>query len=272
MTCEIAVAGRVTGVAPVWDIASGTLLWVEPGAAAVHRFTLGSESDPDAGRDDSLGLPQPVATAHPRRGGGLVLTLRDGVALVDPDNTRRWLVYWARPGVAGAAATVDQTGRLWAATTGDGTLLRVEPDGALTVVCQEMDISGIAFSPDAETIYLASRTAEQITAADFDPASGRIGPRRPVCPVPGGAGALCVDTEGRLWVVPDNGTAVHRYHPDGTLAQQLPVDTPPTGCTFGGPGLSDLYLTTASSHANDIVPLLILPTAGTGLPTPVFAG
>lgn len=255
-----------TGAAPVWDITTRTLVWVERDGETVHRF------DPATGSDEPLGLPQPVAAACPRRGGGLVLALRDGVALLDPGGTRRWLVYWAREGVAGAAATVDRTGRLWVATSGDGTLLRVEPDGELCVVAQGRDISSIAFSPDGATMYLAGAATEQVTAADFDPDSGQVGPDHPVCPVPGGAHALCVDAEGRLWVAPTTGTAVHRHHPDGTLDRHLPVGASPTGCAFGGSGFSELYITTAPPRTDPAGPLLMVPDTGTGLPLPVFAG
>lgn len=254
--------------APVWDITTRTLLWVEYGDETVHRF------DPATGHDAPLRVPQPIAAAHPRRSGGLVLTLRDGVALLDPGGTRRWLVYWAREGVSGAAAAVDQTGRLWVATAGDGTLLRVEPDGELCVVAHGRDISGIAFSPDATTMYLADVAAGLIAAADFDPASGEVGPRRPVCPVPGGVSALCVDAEGRLWVAPVTGTTVHCHRPDGTVDRQLPVDAVVTGCAFGGIALSDFYVTTAPPHRDAKPPssVLVLANVGKGAPTPVFPG
>lgn len=146
VAAEIAVTGRTGGAAPVWDITSGTVLRVETGGETVHRF------DPAIGRDETLRLPQPVAAAHTRRAGGLVLTLRDRVALLDPDDSRRWLVYWGREGVLGAAAAVDQAGQLRVATAGDGTLLRVQADGAALVALQGADLAGIVFSPDASTI------------------------------------------------------------------------------------------------------------------------
>lgn len=257
------------GAAPVWDITTHTLLWVEVGGEAVHRFT------PATGRDETIRLPQPVLAAHPRRHGGLVLTLRDGVALLDPDGSRRWLVYWGREGVLGAAATVDRTGALWVATAGDGTLLRVQPDGAVLLALQGAEIAGIAFSPDARIMYLADVAGEYLAAADFDPDSGRLGPRRPLCPVPGGPGALCVDADGNLWVTPDTGTAVLRYRSDGESDLRLTVEPGlPTGCAFGGSRFTDLYLTAAPppESAEPAGPLQVVPDAGEGLPTPVFAG
>lgn len=277
---EVAVAGRVvTGSAPVWDITSATMLWVEFGGETIHRF------DPATRHDETLRLPQPVAAAHPRRRGGLALTLRDGVALLDPDGTRRWLVYWGREGILGGAAAVDHTGRLWVATAGDGTLLRVQPDGAVLLALQGADVSGIAFSPDATTMYLADVAGDYIAAADFDSQSGQVGPRRPLLPVPGGPGALCVDAEGWLWVASrvdrlradSEGSigTVHRYRPDGEPDREVPVGSArPTGCAFGGIRLTDLYVTAAPppGSAEPVGPLLVISDAGEGLPTPVFAG
>jgi sugar lactone lactonase YvrE len=275
---QVVIEGRMAiGVAPVWDIMSGTLLWAEIGGEAVHRF------DPATGRDEPIGLPQPVAAAHPRRRGGLVLTLRDGVALLDPDGVRHWLVYWARQGVAGAAAAVDQTGRLWVATSGDGALLRVEPDGAVAVLLTETNVSAIAFSPDADTMYLADAGTGQIVAADFDSGAGRIGPHRPLAlvPGPGGPCGLCVDADGWLWVASGADPAVHRYDPAGTAApgpatraDPTAAAAHPTGCAFGGIRLTDLYLTAAPCPVagEPAGPLLVAPDAGEGLPTPVFAG
>ncbi|GAB3873550.1 hypothetical protein GCM10029964_014000 [Kibdelosporangium lantanae] len=57
-----------------------------------------------------------MGAAKPRSNGGLVLNLRDGVAIVEPSGERRWLVYWEREGVRGNDAGVDAMGRLWAGT------------------------------------------------------------------------------------------------------------------------------------------------------------
>lgn len=264
------MAGRVaTGAAPVWDITSATLLWVQTSGDTVHRF------DPTTGRDEPLALPQPVSAAHPRRRGGLVLTLRDGVAVADPDGTRRWLVYWAQEGVAGGASAVDHDGRLWVATRGDHTLLRVDIDGSVTVTARRTEIGGLAFAPDATTLYLADTAAGQVAEARIDPRTGELGPRGRSFPVPGGPTALCVDAEGLLWVATTTSSALLRYHPDGRLAGELDLGSAhPTGCAFGGIRLTELFVTAAPApgaveHAG---PLLVFADAGEGLPAPVFNG
>jgi sugar lactone lactonase YvrE len=77
------------------------------------------------------------------------------------------------------------------------------------------------------------------------------------------------------------GASVARFMPDGTLLSltELPV-TWPTSCTFGGPDLATLYVTSArftmtAQHlaANpDEGSLIAVDGAGTGIPEPKFAG
>src|SRR5690349_22790193 len=57
---------------------------------------------------------------------------------------------------------------------------------------------------------------------------------------------LTVDREGGIWVALWGGSAVRRYGPDGNVDEvlELPV-TQVTACTFGGPALDELYITTS---------------------------
>jgi sugar lactone lactonase YvrE len=73
--------------------------------------------------------------------------------------------------------------------------------------------------------------------------------RRPIVTIPaehGGPDGMTVDSEGYLWVAMWGGSAVRRYAPDGRLdgVVELPVSQV-TACTFGGPDLDELYITTS---------------------------
>jgi sugar lactone lactonase YvrE len=89
---------------------------------------------------------------------------------------------------------------------------------------------------------------------------------------------MTVDADGYLWVAMWGGSAVRRYTPDGQLdgVLELPVSQV-TACTFGGPDLTELYITT-SRHG---VPDGEQPEAGSvyvarpgvrGLPVQPYAG
>src|SRR5690606_21027856 len=86
LAAEVALPARaILGEGPTWDDRTGTLLWVDILASRVHAYS------PATGTDTVIETPQHVGAAKPREGGGLVLNLRDGVGLLDPDGGFRWL-------------------------------------------------------------------------------------------------------------------------------------------------------------------------------------
>ncbi|PSL56874.1 gluconolactonase [Saccharothrix carnea] len=281
MSIEVAVRAEAElGEAPTWDHASGTLLWVDVLGNEVHRY------NPTRDDDAVLEVPQHVGAAKPRSRGGLVLNLRDGVALVDRDGVKTWLVYWARDGVRGNDAAVDPAGRLWAGTMRydedpGGWLARVEPNGDAKVVLDEVSVSnGIGWSPDATLMYYVDSAERRIDVLDYDRETGQATNRRPLVEVPRGLpDGLTVDASGAIWVALWGGAALHRYTPDGVLDREveLPVGQP-TACCFGGPDFTDLYVTTARVGLSDDAlselagSLLVLPGVGEGLPSAAFAG
>ncbi|HEY8373318.1 MAG TPA: SMP-30/gluconolactonase/LRE family protein [Pseudonocardiaceae bacterium] len=282
---EVAVrTTAILGEGPTWDMMFSSLLWVDILSCQVHRY------DPYHGRDAVMDVPQHVGAAKPRSRGGLVLNLRDGIALYDRDGTAQWLVWWARDGVRGNDAAVDPSGRLWAGTMRydeqpGGWLARVEPDGAAKVVLDGLSVSnGIGWSPDGTRMYHVDSPTRRIDVLDFDPASGEAVNRRPLCAVedtPGVPDGLCVDADGCVWVALWDGWAVRRYTPDGRLDREVPLPVArPTSCCFGGDGLSDLYVTTARKDLDEAAlaeqelagSLLVLPDAGNGVAVPAFPG
>ncbi len=276
---DVAVHTRAElGEGPTWDPAAGRLIWVDILGARIHGY------EPATGRRTVQATEQHVGAAKPRAGGaGLVVNLRDGVGLYDADGAFRWLVHEPVPGRRGNEAMVAPDGALWAGTMrydaapGGGTLARVTGDGTQTVVLDDVAISnGTGWSPDGRLMYYADTPTGRIDVFDTD-GTGLAGRRlfAAVEDTPGTPDGLCVDAEGYVWVALWDGAAVRRYAPDGTLDRT--VDVPvrrPTSCAFGGPELTDLYVT--SSSLDDAHPLagsvLVLPDAGRGLPQPPFAG
>ena len=67
----------------------------------------------------------------------------------------------------------------------------------------------------------------------------------------GAPDGMTVDAAGDLWVAIYGGARVNRYAPDGSLRKAW---TPParecTCCAFGGPGLNQLFVTTATEGRN----------------------
>ncbi|MFF9216368.1 SMP-30/gluconolactonase/LRE family protein [Streptomyces viridosporus] len=279
---EVAVrAEAALGEGPTWDPAAGRLLWIDILASRVHTY------DPATGRRTLRRTDQHVGAVKPRAGGGLVLNLRDGVGLLDPDDTFRWLHRDAVPGRRGNDAAVAPDGTLWAGTmrydeaTGGGTLSRITGDGTARTVLDDVTVSnGTGWSPDGRLMYYVDTPTRRIDVLDHDPATGRVTGRRPLAEVEEGAGfpdGLTVDADGCVWVALWDGAAVRRYTPAGDLDRVIPLPVPRvTACAFGGAGLTDLYVTTARVGLPAPHPLagslLVVPDAGRGLAPPAFEG
>ncbi|MFL6072690.1 MAG: SMP-30/gluconolactonase/LRE family protein [Mycobacteriales bacterium] len=274
---EVALdAAAELGEGPTWDPATGTLVWVDILGSTVHR------TDPATGRDAPLTTGQHVGAAKPDTAGGLVVNLVDGVGRYGRGGDFRWLARWPEEGVRGNDAAVDPWGRLWAGTmrydegAGGGRLRRLDPDGTVTVVLDTVTVSnGIGWSPDQRLMYYIDSPTGRVDVFDVDTA-GDVGGRREFVAVDRGSpDGLCVDADGAVWVSLWDGWAVRRYTPDGRLDREVPVPVSrPSACTFGGPDLRDLYITTARVGLAEPEPhagaLLVLPGAGHGLPPTPF--
>jgi D-xylonolactonase len=81
--------------------------------------------------------------------------------------------------------------------------------------------------------------------------TGEIRNRRTLVKVPSELGipdGLTVDAEGFLWCAHWFGSGLFRYDPDGKLERHIPVPaTQTSSMTFGGPDLTDLFITSAGT-------------------------
>ncbi|MEU9051714.1 SMP-30/gluconolactonase/LRE family protein [Streptomyces sp. NPDC048384] len=277
---EVAVRAEAElGEGPTWDPASGLLVWIDILGARIHTY------DPVSGRRTVRTTHQHIGAVKPRAGGGLVLNLRDGVAVLDPDHNFRWLHHEPVPGRRANDAAVAPDGSLWAGTmrydeaAGGGTLSRITGEASVEVVLDDVAVSnGTGWSPDGRLMYYIDSPTRRVDVFDF--ADGRPVNRRPLVEIEDGAGfpdGLTVDAEGCVWVALWDGAAVRRYTPAGELDRIVPLPVPRvTACTFAGPDLTDLYITTArvglASPPALSGSVFVVPGAGKGLAQPAFRG
>uniref|UniRef100_UPI000D19FCBA SMP-30/gluconolactonase/LRE family protein n=1 Tax=Streptomyces caniscabiei TaxID=2746961 RepID=UPI000D19FCBA len=241
------------GEGPTWDAAAQRLIWIDILGSRVHTY------DPASGRRTVLVTEQHVGAVKPRAGGGLVLNLRDGVALTDPDGSFRWLHHEPVPGRRANDAAVAPDGSLFAGTMrydeapGGGTLARFTAEGLTTTVLDDVAVSnGTGWSPDGRLMYYIDSPTRRIDVFDYVDTGGGVRlpvDRRPFVTIEDGGGfpdGLTVDAEGCVWVALWEGNAVRRYTPAGTLDRVIALPTPrPTARACAGPDLTDLYITTA---------------------------
>lgn len=201
-----------------------------------------------------------AAALRPRVGGGAVIGLERTFALA----TRADLAdltplgeVWSDPSVRFNDGGCDPDGRFYCGsmaydgTAGAGALYRLttDPHPVVEPVLDGVGVSnGLGFSPDGTLAYYNDTATGRTDVFDYDSRRGLTG-RRPFVTFDEGTGmpdGLCVDAEGAVWVALWDGAAVHRYAADGTLdaVVELPASRV-TACTFGGPDLDTLYVTTS---------------------------
>jgi sugar lactone lactonase YvrE len=262
------------GEGPAWDRQAGCLYWVDIHAGRLHIF------NPHDGSDRQLELGETIGCAAPRRSGGLVLALRSGFALLDsplstgPRFLGKSAGFGEGPGVGLELrpflnpepnlpgnrfndGKCDPAGRFLAGSMDDaeieasGSLYSLDPHGTLKTLLTSTRISnGLAWSPDALTFYFIDTPTRTVMAYDYDLVSGDIAAPRPVIYVPPALGwpdGMTSDSEGMLWVAMWGGAKLTRWNPaTGGLLAQIPFPAlNVSSCAFGGPDLTDLYVTSA---------------------------
>jgi sugar lactone lactonase YvrE len=199
-----------------------------------------------------------AAALRPRRGGGAVIAVERGFVLEDADGARTPLdPIWSDEGVRMNEGGCDPDGRFWCGSMaydqrpGAAALYRLDPDGRVHLVLDGVTISnGLDWSPDDAVAYYSDTPTREVSALDPDLSARRTFAE--IAPGDGVPDGLTVDAEGGVWVALYGGAAVRRYTPAGALSQvvELPV-TNVTACTFGGPGLSTLFITTSRETIPD---------------------
>jgi sugar lactone lactonase YvrE len=272
---------------PVWSPSWGGLRWVDMFAGDVLSMSL-DRSDNREGAIARRHVGAIAAALRPRRSGGAVIAVERGFLLEDADGELNPLPdLWSDPGLRMNEGACDPDGRFYCGSMGygkqpgRGTVYRLDTDQTTSVVFSGSTISnGLAWSPDGSLAYYIDSDTRRIDVFDYTKDDG-LTERRMLVEIPDGAGdpdGMTVDAQGHLWVALYAGSAVRRYRPDGVLdgVIQLPV-TKVTACTFAGPDLDQLVITTSREGLDEGTQ----PEAGslfrtrpgvTGLPVADFAG
>ncbi|WP_287939483.1 SMP-30/gluconolactonase/LRE family protein [Sphingopyxis sp.] len=253
-------AQALLGESPRWHAPEARLYWVDIDAHRIHR------TDPATGATETMQLDQPVGCVAPRVGGGLVMGLKDGCALIDA-----WgedLRAFGPAVLAGIAeqrfndGCVDAAGRFWVGSvtrdkSNPGAMLfRLDPDGALTPMLGGLLTSnGAAFSPDGRTFYHADTPTHALHAYAVDPATGALGDGRLFHQFEQGKGRPdggTVDAEGCYWSALWDGWRVVRLSPAGEILQtvEMPVQRP-SMIALGGADLCTAFVTSAGKDLSD---------------------
>jgi len=240
------------GEGPVWSEAWGGLRWVD----MLGGDILSLARD---GAVERRHVSAVVAALRPRRAGGAVLGIERGFALEEPDGTIvRLDEVWTGDEVRMNEGACDPDGQFYCGSMaydkrpGGGALYRLDPDISVHRVLEGVTVSnGLDWSPDGALAYYNDTDTHRTDVFDYDGDAGLTG-RRPFAEIPGRPDGLTVDAEGGVWIALSDAGQMRRYSAEGALEAMidLPV-TKVTACTFGGPRLEDLFITTSREGLPD---------------------
>lgn len=289
-TVELALDARAElGEGPRWHQAERRLYWVDIARNQIHRF------DPATGADELRTFDAPVGCFAFRANGGLILAMKDGLALLDQwEGVPRPFgeqIFADKPELRFNDGRTDPAGRFWVGSVNmpksarDAALYRVDPNGSLNFIESGMlTCNGAAFNADGTAFRHADTPSHELRAYAVDPTNGTLSHRRIIRRFPEGRGRPdggSFDAEGAYWSALFDGGRVVRLSDDGEILMtvDLPV-TRPTMMVFGGPDLRTAYVTSARTGLSE-EQLEAQPHAGgifsfrvdvPGLPEVPFAG
>ncbi|WP_239022804.1 SMP-30/gluconolactonase/LRE family protein [Pontibacter mangrovi] len=241
------------GESPSWHSQEQVLYWVDIEGCALRKY------NPASGEVQVYPMPERLCAVVPGAGGDLVLALQNSICKYKPATGE--LQELARPlqdrNIRLNEGKCDPNGRFWAGSMaldvrpGAASLFCMDPDLQVREVLQNLTIpNGLAWSGDGKTLYFTDSPTRTIRSFKYDLASGKISNPTAVVQVPEQEGmpdGMATDADGNLWVALHGGGAVVCYNPQtGEKLQRVEVPAlNVTSCTFGGPELETLYITTA---------------------------
>ncbi len=144
---------------------------------------------------------------------------------------------------------IDRLGRAYvgAQARSCGVIIRIDPDGAATVVAEHLDFpNGMVITPDGLTLIVAESVGRRLSAFTIDGAGG-LGSRRVFADgLDGPPDGITLDADGGIWV---SMTLAHQFERvidsggDAIVTDRIDVaDRTAIACTLGGQERRTLFL------------------------------
>ena len=241
------------GECPTWSPEDNRIIWID-----IPRGTI-LATDPSTGRSERFAFGAPIGAIALRSAGGYIvasgrgcwtLTALGAQAVVFADTGNSLPCVHLNDGkvdpdggfVVGESCGEQQAMR--------GRLYRFDVTGERHVLMQGVTMSnGLDWSPSGREFYYVDTASGGVDVFSVA-AEGQLRDRRRLVSVSREEGlpdGLCVDAEGCLWLSIWGAGIVRRYTPDGKPIAEVRVPVARvSSCAFGGPGLRDLFITTAS--------------------------
>lgn len=254
----VAECAALLGESPVWVEREAALYWVDIKAPLIWRLDWAS------GGVTHWTPPFRIGALAPRANGGFVAGTERGFALIDLQTAQYEVIGNPEPELPGNRfndGKLDPRGRFWTGTMDDreqkssGALYRLTPDLRWTRIAEGYRVTnGPAFSPDGRLMYHSDSAIRTIYVFHLDE-QGDVKGRLVFASfgeADGYPDGMTTDAAGFLWVAFWDGWCLRRFSPEGECVEKIdmPVQRP-TSCTFAGPDLDHLLITSARIGIHD---------------------
>ncbi|GAA0806063.1 SMP-30/gluconolactonase/LRE family protein [Faecalicatena orotica] len=265
MNVELVLNAKcLIGEGPCWDEPTKTIYFVDLLGNRIYSF--------DGKIEHHVSFDQNLGAAVVREKGGLAAAMQHGYYFVDfpggglekiADPEAEYPDHRFNDGKC------DAKGRFWAGTmsknldTGYGEaipdcgLYCLDTDGkAEQKLSDVIQGNGLGWTKDSKKMYFIDSQTYTVQEFDFDLEKGSISNGRIAVEVPKEMGlpdGMTVDDDGMLWIALWGGGCVSRWNPKtGELLCKIEVPAKNvTACTFGGPDMNELYITTAKMDTDE---------------------
>lgn len=273
-----------TGEGPLWHAEHECLYWVDIPDGELYKH------DPSNGKSQLVfQADRPIGGFTIQENGDLLLFM-EGCRIVCFNEGKTSLVLDGVPGketnrfndviagpqgqvFCGTMSTPDQE-------NADGILYLLDTNRRLTKLMGEIGTSnGMGFTPDRSFFFHTDTRARKVTRypwsdnkGDFDRSKSEVWYAASLDPKTGRPDGMTVDANGHLWIAHWDGSQIVHLDESGAVVDAISIPAlKVSSVAFGGPKLTDLYVTTAggqdkASNGQLAGALFILPGVAKGLP------
>jgi sugar lactone lactonase YvrE len=255
------------GESPYWDASIGALWWVDIVGKTIHRHTLSS------GAHRTWVLPEMVGSIARCTDGSWIAALETQIVraeLGDSGDVRSVESVPVEHRIDDMRCNdgrCDRAGRFvvstmykdMSAAQSVGALLKLE-SGQINRFFDKSFIvgNGLAFSLDGSKMYLSDShpNVQTVWVGEYSTESGLVHSSRVFAEfksIDGRPDGAAIDIDDCYWICANDGSAVYRFTPEGTLDRKIPLPIKkPSMCAFGGANFDMLFITSIRPDNVDI--------------------
>ncbi|MEY2905476.1 MAG: hypothetical protein RJA52_1492, partial [Bacteroidota bacterium] len=243
------------GEGPVWDEKRRTIFWLDILKGLIHEYSI------DEKNCTHYVVGEMIGSFALTEDGNMVTATKNGFGMVNRKTGEFKILINPesdKPNNRFNDGKCDPAGRFWAGTMSlkgedeAGSLYIYDGKKVVKKLGNVSISNGIVWTADMLKMYYIDTPTLEVKGFDYDNSSGEISNSKVIIkidPKDGYPDGMTIDTEGMLWIAHWGGWQVTRWDPQtGEKISSISLPAAQiTSCTFGGPEMEDLFITSAKT-------------------------